>query len=1074
MLFRIAFLLISLTLVGAVQAGEDWDVSNMPGEKREVLLDTDEGTWMSLDVSPDGRTIAFDLLGDIYLLPIAGGTARVIADGPAWEMQPRFSPDGSMIAFSSDRGGAANLWVMKADGSERRAVTNEQFHTLNNPTWSADGKYLAGRKHYTTWRSLGSGEIWLYHLSGGEGIPLVRRRSETLQKELGEPIFSADGGSLYFTRNVTPGDLFVYAQDSNQQSFQIKRYDMETAQTEVAVAGNGGAVRAAPSPDGKSIAFVRRMRERSALFLKDLASGELSLLYDGLNRDMQETWAIEGLYPNMDWTPDSRSILFWAGGKIRRLDIADRKLSDIPFRVRQPHLLTEPPGFPVEVAPDTFDTRMIRWPVVSPDGKRVVFESSGRLYLKTLPDGKPKLLTRDGADRFELFPAWSRDGKSIVFVGWTDRELGSVRKVSARGGRSKVLSREPGYYRRPGFSPDGALIVVEKVSGSSLTANRFSDNTGIFVLPAQGGALRRVTRDGRDPHFGSGNGRIFVTRTKNASALPGARNVGGEEHLVSIDLNGEAERSWAFSDRATRLLIAPAQDWLAWRENYHIYVMPMPPVPAAIKVGVAERDGGDPNKALPTRRVSIDGGQFPAWSGTGRLSWSMGPGLYQQSLPIAEGPAIADLSREVRADRPEGTLALVGGRVITMNPQRRVIRDATLLVRDNRIVGVGERERLPVPAGAIEVDVSGKTLIPGIIDAHAHASQGSGELVPQQNWQNLAALALGVTTIHDPSNAAAQVYAAAEMQRAGIILAPRIYSTGEIIYGARSEYYAVIDSLEDARRHVRRLKAQGAISVKNYNQPRREQRQQVNVAAREEGLMVVAEGGSLFHMDMTLITDGVTGVEHNLPVAPLYDDVMQLWTATPVGYTLTLNVNYGGLSGEVYWYQQDDVWLHPLLSRYVPPRVLQPRALRRTKAPDTEYRQLRDSAATGAALARAGIDVNIGGHGQREGLGAHWEMWSFALGGMTPMEALETGTLAPARYLGMERDLGSIEVGKLADLVILDANPLEDIRNSDTVDRVMLNGRLYQAATMNEMVTGNRKLADLYWWSEPQAQLLKR
>jgi imidazolonepropionase-like amidohydrolase/Tol biopolymer transport system component len=1071
-----------LTLVCSLCTGTAmaWDITDPPGPKRAVEVSVDEGTWMSLDVSPDGKTIAFDLLGDVFLLPIKGGEATAIASGAAWQMQPRFSPDGSKIAFASDAAGTSNLWVMNADGSSPRAISDEQFHTLNNPTWTADGNYVAGRKNYTTWRSLGTGEIWLYHLSGGKGAPLVERRSPTLQKELGEPIFSDDGKYLYYTENVTPGDLFVYAQDSNRQSFQIKRYEVATGKVVAAVTGNGGAVRATPSPDGRYMAFVRRLREQSALFLKDLESGEIELLYDELDRDTQETWATQGVYPNMDWTPDSKTILFWAGGKIRQLKLADKSVKTIPFSVAQTHQVMEPRRFDVAVAPDEFATRMVRWPVVSPDGKTVAFESLGRIYTRRLPDGEAKLLTRDRTDAFELYPSWSRDGRWITFVRWTDQQLGAVHKVAARGGASTRLSEQPGYYRRPSFSPDGSLIVVEKGASKGMNSPNWTENPGIYLLSAKDGSdFRRVTDDGRDPHFGASNERIFLTRTKNASNIPGARNVGGEEHLVSVGLTGSGERSHAFSDRATRLLASPDENWLAFRENYNVYVTPLPASPTAMRVGVEERDTADSYKpAYRIQRISADAGQFPAWAGESELTWSMGPTaweadvsrLYQgEAAPVRE----IDLSRKVVADKPSGVVALTGARILTMDKAGEVIEKGTIIVRDNRIAAVGAAADVVIPPDAEVVDLAGKTIMPGLIDAHAHGPQGEQELVPQQNWLNLAYLALGVTTIHDPANRASDIFAAAELQSAGKILAPRIFSTGEIIYGARSEQYAIIDSLDDARGHVRRLKAQGAISVKNYNQPRREQRQQVNVAAQEEGMMVVAEGGSLFHLDMNLIADGVTGIEHNVPISRMYEDVLQYWSRTPVGYTLTLNVNYGGLPGENYWYQQDDVWKHPLLSRYVPPRTLQPRALRRTMAPESEYGSLTDSAANGKRLADRGVDVNIGGHGQREGLGGHWEIWSFTLGGMSPMQALRTATSAPAHYLGMEADLGSVETGKLADLVILDANPLADIRNTDDIDKVMLNGRLYEAESLDEVVTGDSKLRDLWWWGEPQAELVK-
>jgi imidazolonepropionase-like amidohydrolase len=273
-----------------------------------------------------------------------------------------------------------------------------------------------------------------------------------------------------------------------------------------------------------------------------------------------------------------------------------------------------------------------------------------------------------------------------------------------------------------------------------------------------------------------------------------------------------------------------------------------------------------------------------------------------------------------------------------------------------------------------------------------------------------------------------------------------------------------VSNIEDALRHVRRLKAQGAISIKNYNQPRREQRQQVIEAARQEGMLVVAEGGSLYHMDMNLIADGSTGIEHNVPALNLYDDVIQFWSASQTGYTPTLVVVYGGLTSEDRHYAETDVWKHPILSKFVPPTVLQPRSVRRLKAPERDYRD-DDAARAAKRLLEAGVVVNTGAHGQREGLATHWEMWSFARGGMTAMQVLSLATINPAEHLGMANDLGSIEVGKLADLVIMNSNPLENIRMTDDISHVMLNGRLYRAKDLSEEVTGSDQL-EPFWFSE--------
>jgi len=647
----------------------------------------------------------------------------------------------------------------------------------------------------------------------------------------------------------------------------------------------------------------------------------------------------------------------------------------------------------------------------------------------------------------------ARDGRSIAFVSWSDTGLGNIHSVRASGGRSKRLSSRPGHYHGPRFSPDGSSIVFAATGGGFLTSPDWSVETGIFAIPASGGEIRRITSNGTNPHFGSRNDRLYVTRLVAE---------GNGLQLVSIDLNGEAPKTHATGAYLKRYEVAPDDRHFAFRENYHIYALPLPPGGKPLTLATKV-------ESVNMTKASGDGGNFPNWSNDGTtLNWSLGATLYRaatESLFVLPAEDDEDsgyepptsgvsLSMQLEADVPTTTVALSGARIISMSDANGgVIENGVVIIEGNRITAIGDLDSISVPVGTHVVDVSGKTIIPGLIDAHAHGSQGVG-LIPQQNWVNYATLSLGVTTVFNPSHDATEIFAAAEMQRTGQILAPRLFSAGDIVYGARSAYFAEINSLDDAREHIRRLKAQGAISVKNYNQPRREQRQQVTTAAREEGMLVVSEGGSLYHMDLSMVADGNSAIEHNLPQSMLYDDVLQFWGQTNVAYTPTLV--------EQYWYQETDVWKHPILANFVPPHILQPRSVRRIKAPDEDFHHVT-SARTAKQLADRGVNVSIGAHGQREGLASHWEIWGFAQGGMSAIEALRSATIAPAKKLGFADDIGSLEVGKLADLVVLDANPLEDIYRSDKVNMVMLNGRLYEAATLNETVTGSRKTQAFYW-----------
>jgi imidazolonepropionase-like amidohydrolase len=350
------------------------------------------------------------------------------------------------------------------------------------------------------------------------------------------------------------------------------------------------------------------------------------------------------------------------------------------------------------------------------------------------------------------------------------------------------------------------------------------------------------------------------------------------------------------------------------------------------------------------------------------------------------------------------------------------------------------------------------------IYVHAHLNPSPDGISPQQDWNYYSNLAYGVTTAHDPSSNTEMALSQSEMLKAGNMVGPRVYTTGTILYGADGDFKAVINSLDDALSHLRRLKAVGAFSVKSYNQPRREQRQQVIEAARLLQLEVVPEGGSTYFTNMNMILDGHTGIEHNIPVWPVYKDVKSLWNGSKTGYTPTLIVAYGTQFGENYWYDRTEVWKNDRLLNYVPPSIVDSRSRRRNTSEYGDYGHIEVSKYV-KQISDGGTKINLGSHGQLQGIGAHWEMWMLGQGGMSPMQVLRSATINGAAYLGMDKEIGSLEKGKLADLVILNQNPLDDIRNSDNIKYVMVNGRLYDADTKNETGSGN-KLRMNFWWQQ--------
>ncbi|WP_353406074.1 amidohydrolase family protein [Pseudoteredinibacter isoporae] len=1025
-----------------------WDVNAPMGEFVDANIDVQEGTWMNIDVSPDGKTLVFDLLGDIYTLPIDGGEAKALMTDIAWQMQPRFSPDGKHIAFTSDQGGGDNIWIMNTDGSNQTAVTNETFRLLNSPAWSPDGDYLVARKHFTGTRSLGAGEVWLYHKAGGKGLMLTKRPNQ--QKDLGEPAFSPDGRYVYFSQDATPGKTFHYSKDSEKGIYKIKRYDRETGEIKVILSGRGGAIRPTPSRDGRYLAYIAREDFQTTLFLLDLKTGEKRKLYNKLERDMQETWAIHGVYPSMAWTPDNQHLVFWAKGKLHKLNIDNLNVSDIPFHVKNTKKIQTTVRFDQNIDQDRFDVNMLRNVHISPDGKQVLFEALGHIYSRSLPDGKPKRLSKQN-DHFEMQASFSRDGKKIVYATWDDQKQGSIRVMSARGGKGKVITTEPGKYIEPAFSPDGKHIVYRKAKGGYITDPKWGLNPGIYRVSSKGGQAKLVTEKGVLPQYGSANDRIYVMRH------------GEKPSLVRVNITDKKEQPLYEGKYATEFKVSPNGKYLAFAERFKVFVTPFVESGHLITIGPKAKN-------LPVRKLSVRAGENISWNAdSNELYWSLGPDLYQAELnglfavgssdsknkeALNKEPQVTAIGFSSDVDIPQGKLAFVGGQVLTMENNDQVINDGVVIVDGNHIVAVGKKGDIDIPADAKQIDISGKTIMPGLIDAHAHGPQGSNEIIPEQNWKNYAGLALGVTTIHDPSNDTTEFFSASELQKAGKIVAPRLYSTGTILYGASGPgYTSHVDNLDDAKFHLLRLKKAGAFSVKSYNQPRRNQRQQVIQAARELEMMVVPEGGSLLQHNLSMVADGHTTLEHSIPAEKVYDDIKQFWTAGDMAYTPTLVVAYGGIWGENYWYDKTKVWQHPRLSKYVPADVLAKRAMRRPTAPDHHYNHVT-VAQTAKELNDIGILTNIGAHGQREGLGAHWELWMYAQGGMEPMKVLRTATSNPAKSLGLDKHIGSIKEGKLADLIVIDGDPLKDIRLTDRVDYVMVNGRLFDAETMNEV--GNR------------------
>ena len=1088
------------------------NINTPRADARTVAFETRQGTWMSVDVAPDGTWIVFDLLGDLYRLPIAGGTATAISRGPAWDHHPRVSPDGRTLAFTSDEGGIENLWLADADGSNRRPLTSGKDAYVRSGAWLPGGDYLVARRQDGKRAGLPPSELWLFHRHGGGGIKLTA--AADVNAAAG-PVGSRDGRFIYYAARR---GRFSYEPNLRNGLWSIVRYERATGESTTLTSGIGGAARPAISPDGATLVYVGRRDADTVLVARTLATGQERVLARGLTRDDQEGFAALDVWPNYAFTPDGASLVYGSRGGLYRLALSGGAAPEpIPFTA--PVSLSMSPTVTRQdrVPQGPVEARILRGAQQTPDGSSVVFESFGRIWVQSLASGQaagaPRRLTASASPAREYTPAVSPDGRTVAFVTWTDAEGGAVwtAPLGQAPSAPQRLTSQPAHFANPAWSPSGDRLAVVRGSGLEFRGQQPEEESAFELrwLPAAGGEPSLVTTvpqpAGSRFHPGvawSADGtRLFYGRPTEVKSPDDDPKV----DLVSVRLDGTDKRALLRLPPADELVPSPDGRWLAFTARDQIYVTAIPPAQVEPVPEVTVKDGG-----VPVWLLSETAGNHVAWVDQGRaITWTLGPVVHR--LPLASAIAFADQrARKAREKEaagpaapaapggsaaaqdqaardeprapvsqrapialsmpramPSGSVALIGARVVTMNGDE-VLPDADLVITGNRIAAVGARGSVAIPAGATRLDAAGTTVAPGLIDSHAHLHYSGFETFPETKWEYAANLAYGVTTVYDPSAPTLDVFAQAELVEAGLMLGPRVLSSGMVLYGGQhTPIFAEVATLEDARRQVRRMKAYGARMIKVYQQPRRDQRLWFAQACREEGMLLTVEGAGELHTDLTAAVDGYTAFEHALPYE-LHDDVVQLLARSGTYYTPTLLVAYGGPTAEQYFYLVANPHADPVLGRFVPHRMLDTFGRRTTWMAPDEY-HFPVVARGAAAVQRAGGRVALGAHGQLQGLGVHWELWAHAgVGGadggaMTPHQAWRAATRDAADKLGYLQDLGTVEAGKLADLVVLDADPLADIRNSTRLRWVIRNGEVFEAATLTAVWPERRVLPAMFW-----------
>jgi Tol biopolymer transport system component len=1050
---------------------------------RKIEFTTDEATWASLDVSPDGKTIVFELLGDVYTLPIEGGQAKLISGGMAFDSQPRFSPDGQWIAFLSDREGSEELWIMKADGAEPRQLSKNSNAEFASPAWTPDGQYVIVSKAafgITTF------ELWMYHVQGGSGVQITKAKTTPTQRRqdrhnaLGVSP-SPDGRYLYYARRIGG---FQY--NAQLPLWQIARRDRKTGDEDVILQQIMSAMRPLISPDGGKLLYITRYETETGMRLRDLHSGEDHWVKYPITRDDQESRFTRDLFPSYAFLPGGKEIVFTNAGKLHRLNIetGDDKL--IPFTAQVSQDLGPKLDFPQKVEEGPVKVRVIQDATQSPDGKRLAFSAMTHLYVMDIPGGKPQRLTGRNAREFQ--PVWSPDGKWIAYVTWS-AEGGQIWKVPSTGGQPQQLTRTASFYSDPAWSPDGARIVALRGSAYDRENNALDiappPGTDLIWIPAEGGAANLIipARGAGKPHFTHEKDRIYVYTPQGLISL----RYDGTDRRTHIQVKGQGLYFFEEPIPADDVRVSPDGQWVLAHVMNQLYLSAMPVVGGeAPTVDVTK-------PSVAVQRLTDVGADYFAWADDGKtITWAVGSSFFREPVsaikfePPKEEKKDGD-KKDEQAERkpgkfkeqekdvqevavdlefprktPKGSIVLRGATVVTMKGDE-IFKDADIVVENNRIKSVGKRGA--APAGAAVFDVRGKTIVPGFIDTHAHWFEIRRGILDTQNWSFLANLAYGVTAGLDVQTFTNDTFAYQDLVDAGEIIGLRAFSTGPGVFSDNNFQSAeeVKGVLTKYRKYYR------THNIKSYLVGNRKQRQFMVQAAKELEMMPTTEGALDLKLDLTHVIDGFHGNEHTIPITPLYRDVVEMFAKSGIGETPTLIVNYGGPFGEDYWYENSEVHDDAKLNRFTPHRILDEKTRRREGwFRKDEYAFPKLAAQTAKILRRGGL-IGVGSHGQLQGLGYHWEMWMLASGGMTPLEVLRCATMNGAKIIGRAQDIGSIEPGKLADLVILDKNPLDDIHNTNSVHWVMKNGELFEGDTLNQLWPEKKPLPPLWFWNHYDA-----
>jgi len=975
---------------------------NAASTGKEKTITISEGTNVFVTVSPDHKTIIADLQGLLYSVPIGGGIAKQITTAYQEASHPDWSAKGDLIAIQSYAGGTFHIWTMHSDGSGLKQITSGHGDD-REPRISPDGTSLA----FASDRAFkGNYDIWTANISTGELKQITFAEAD----EFG-PTWSPDGTKI----------AFVSGTGINGKT--IESIDVATGRqaTLVSSIAEGRVEAPSYSPDGKSLAYVQF--HGVGMFMNTaqlLVAGTVT--YAGKATDtfpFPATWL------------SGSELLYTGDGHILRTNILTGSEAPIPFSAA---IKSIRPQYAHKVydfdSTASHQVKGIYAPALSPNGRQVAFIALNQLYLMAIGSA-PVALTHDTF--YKQGPTWSPDGRTLAYV--SDRD--GIENIylhdlsSSNTNTDKQVSPSKSAQIMPAWSPDSKLIAFQDQTGATL------------IVDVATGAIKPLAPltffPGR-PAF-SANGKTVAIATIKPYTK---RFREGTSSILTVNVaTGKTEffSPAPFESITTRTedgpIYSPNGKEMAFVMDDLLYTMPV------------DTDGHPNGAAIQLNDETTDA---PTYNADSSKVLYLNEGKLK--LIDRSTKAISTVPVELTfADaKPEQKLLIHVARFWKgSGPEEQ--KDVDILITDNRVTSVTPHSATP-PAGVTRtIEAGNSTVIPGLWENHAH-TDSDNSIYYGDRFGRLW-LVYGITEVRAIADNAYRALSHREAYDAGAAVGPRLFTTGEAVDGERVYYPMMIPTTSEAQLHreFNRLKALDFDFVKLYVR--------LPYAWAEQGIQFA-------HSQM-----GVETASHYLlPAVSLGEDGMSHLSATArTGWAYSRSLTGVSYSDVRTLLAQSGMWTISTTfsqAQYAddpglatdPRRAISPPwenarlnlALATAQKTDTTsaFAHLKDEEATVSAVLDAGGIILAGTDSPLDlpATSLHLNLRAQVKYGRAPWQALETATILPAKAYGLTKDLGTLEPGHLADLIIVSGDPLKNIDDAANVQCVMKNGQLLSVATI--------------------------